>query len=81
MSIAPNSELDLPTLTQFSSFNCSPAEEASWVTGTREMRPGVKVSRTVVPDRIEDIPVRVVNLNKRPVSICAGTLVSDLEQV
>ena len=35
----------------------------------------------MVPDRIEDIPVRVVNLNKRTVSIFAGTLVSDLEQV
>ena len=48
--IPPNSELDLPMLTQFSSFNSSPGEEASWVIGTREMRPGVRVSRTVVPD-------------------------------
>ena len=45
------------------------------------MRPGVRVSRTVVPDSMEDIPVRVVNLNNKPVDICAGTLVSDLEPV
>ena len=43
--------------------------------------PRVTVFRTVVPDRIDDIPVRVVNLNKKSVNICAGTLVSDLEQV
>ena len=81
VSIPANSELDLPTLTQFSSFDSLSGEETSWVTSTREMRPGVRVSRTVVPDGIEDIPVRVVNLNKKPVNIFAGTLVSDLEQV
>ena len=46
-----------------------------------EMRPGVRVSRTVVPDGIKDIPVHVVNLNKRSMNICVGTLVSDLEPV
>lgn len=35
----------------------------------------------MVPNQIEDIPVRVVNLSKKLVNICAVTLVSNLEQV
>ena len=37
------------------------------------------MSRTVVPDRDEDVPVRVINVTKNPVSVKAGTVISDLD--
>lgn len=60
--IPAESELDLPTLTQYSDLSPWPTCKSSWITGTREIAPGVRISRTVVPDRSEDVPVRVVNL-------------------
>ena len=36
------------------------------------------VSRTVVPERSEDVPVRVANMTDDPVPICAGTVVANL---
>ena len=50
-----------------------------WVTETRLLRPRVHVSRTVVPERSEDVPVRVVNLTDDPVPIRAGTVVVNLD--
>ena len=81
VTIPAGSELDLPTFAQYSDFKAPADDETSWITGAREMRPGIRVSRTIVPDRSEDIPVRVVNLNKGAVTLQAGTLVSDLEPV
>jgi len=37
------------------------------------------VSRTVVPDRDEDVPVRVINVTRSPVVMKAGTIISDLD--
>ena len=79
VTIPAGSEVDLITLAQYSDFKGTADVGTSWVTGTRELCPGVRVSRTIVPDRSENIPVRVVNLNKCPVTVRAGALVSDLE--
>ena len=68
-TIPAGSELDITTLTQYSDFNEQFAGKSPWATETREIAPGVRVSRTIVPDRSEDIPVRVVNLTKSAVKI------------
>jgi len=37
------------------------------------------VARTLLPDRDEDVPVRVINGAKNPVVVKAGTIVSDID--
>ena len=76
------SEIDLSTLVQYGNFGGITGKEChSWVTETRQLRPGVCVSRTVVPARNDDVPVRVVNVSSEPVMLKAGTVVADLEAV
>jgi len=43
---------------------------------------GVHVSRTIIrSDRLEDIPVRIMNVRKEPVTFKAGTNIASLQQV
>jgi len=51
------------------------------VTETREITPGVCVSRTIVHGRSDDIPVTLVNLTKVAVKLDKGAFVSALEPV
>ena len=71
-------ELDLATLTQYSHLSGESTGKSAWVTERREITPGVRASRTIVPDRSDDIPVRVVNLTKGAVKLDKGVLVSAL---
>jgi len=50
-----------------------------WVTEARQLRPGVHVSRMVVPERSENVPMRAANLTEDPMSIRAGTIVANLD--
>ena len=72
--------MNLLTSVQYSDLSAvSGKGSVDWVTETRLLRPGVHVSRTVVPERSEDVPVRVVNLTDDPVPIRAGTVVANLD--
>ena len=74
------SEMDLSTLVQYSDLSGPKNNEpVSWVTEAREVTAGICVSRTLLPDRDEDVPVRVINVTKNPVVVKAGTIVSDLD--
>ena len=74
------SEMDVSTLMQYSDLSGPKLSgSVSWVTEAREVTPGVCTSRTVVPDRGEDVPVRVINVTRSPVVMKAGTVVSDLD--
>ena len=76
------SEVNLSTLVQFGDFGgVTGKENVDWVTEAKELRPGVYVSRTVVPERNEDVPVRVINVSDDPVTLEGGTVVTDLEGV
>jgi len=52
-------------------------------TGSQKRRICVveSVSWTVVPERNEDVPNRVVNVSDDPVMLKAGTVITDLEAV
>jgi len=78
--VPAQSEMDLPTLVQYSDLSgLKNNEQVNWVTEAHEITSGVCVSRTVVPDRDEDVPVRVINVTKSPVAVKAGTVISDLD--
>ena len=78
--VPAESEMNLSTLVQYSDLSGPKNNESmNWVTEAREVTPGVCVSRTVVPERNENVPVRVINVTKTPVAVRAGTVVSDLD--
>lgn len=73
-------EMNLSTSVQYSDlFGPKSNEFVHWVTNAREVTAGVYVSRTVVPDHDEDVPVRVINVTKNPMVMKAGTIISDLD--
>ena len=56
-------------------------QEATWATEISELRKGLLVARTLLPDKADDLPVRVLNTTDTPVHLCRGTLVSELHPV
>jgi len=79
-TIPLHSEVNLSTSLQYSNLSAvSGKGSVDWVTETRQLGPGVHVSRTVVTERSEDVPVRVANLTDGPVLIRAGTVVANLD--
>ena len=78
--IPGESEMDLSTLMLYSDLSGPKNNELlNWVTENREVIPGVSVSKTVIPDRDKDVPVRIINVTKNPVAVKAGTVISDLD--
>ena len=74
------SEMDVSTLMQYSDLSGPKLSgSVSWVTEAREVTPGVCTSRTVVPDRGEDVPVRVINVTRSPVVMKAAHIITSTD--
>jgi len=43
------------------------------------VKDGLLVARTIVPDKVDDVPVRVLNTTSAPVVVSKGTLLSNLQ--
>ena len=57
-TIPPHSEVNLSTSVQYSDLSgVNRKASMDWVTEARQLRPGVHVSRTLVPEWSEDVPV------------------------
>jgi hypothetical protein len=52
-----------------------------WTTEASEAGSGLRVSRTIVPQRTDAVPIRVMNKTKKPISMQAGTVIADLQPV
>jgi hypothetical protein len=52
-----------------------------WCTEPTELQPGLCVARTLVPDRLDGVPVRVINVSMNPIVLTAGTELSWLTAV
>jgi hypothetical protein len=52
-----------------------------WTTEASEAGPGLRVSRTIVPQRSDAVPIRVMNITKKPIAMQAGTVIADLQPV
>ena len=50
-----------------------------WLVDAVELRPGLLVARSLVPDRFTDVPLRVMNLSSDPVRLSAGTVMAELQ--
>ena len=83
VTIPARAEVDLPTkiiLNRLSGEVLTDGVE--WGTESGSMRPGLHVSRAIVPsNRLTDIPVRVMNVRSEPMFIKSGTTVANLHPV
>jgi len=66
-------------------FNKLPAEEEdrseAWATEPREIKDGLLVASTVLPNRAANLPVRVLNTTANSITIHKGSTISDLSSV
>ena len=51
------------------------------MTEAKEIETGLCSSRTIIPDQCNDIPVRILNVMDKPVSLKAGSILSELDKV
>ena len=80
--IPARSQMDVLTKTVYSNLKATrDPSGASWMTESEEAVHGLQVARTLVPNRLLEVPVRVVNVSDQPVSCEKGAVVSILEQV
>jgi len=52
-----------------------------WMTESDEPKPGLYVARAIIPDRCNDVPVRVINTLSEPMNLQSGMVMSDLTAV
>lgn len=80
--VPPLSELDVKTAVVFGEVS-SEAESTpkTWSTQPAEVKAGLLVARTLLPNRATDLPVRLLNVTNSPVSVTRNTVLSDLEPV
>ena len=80
--VPPRSEFDIPASVVYKDPSAFwPPVESQWATRRREIRSGLYVAGTVVPDDSATTYVRVANVCEEPVQLPKGTVLSDLEQV
>ena len=80
-TIPARSEAVLSTKAQFHNLSDACVNQ-DWATELSRFEDGLHVSRTLVPrDVWSNIPVRTLNATSKPVSLHAGTVISELQQV
>ena len=57
--------------------DCSPL----WMSETKAVRDGVHVPRTLITDRLQDVPIRVLNVSGEPVHFMVGQPLAELYPV
>jgi hypothetical protein len=80
VTVPGRSECLIPSYVVFSG-SPKPAEDPieGWITERVGSVAGLHVSRVLVSDRIIDVPVRVLNVDKEDVVIASGTVLADLQ--
>jgi hypothetical protein len=80
--VPSRSEAVLPTKVVYNDLTeVRSGKEPRWVTEAQELRSGLQVCRTVLPESDIDIPVRVMNVLSHPITLQVGAVISALEPV
>ena len=84
--VPARSQLDINTKVVFSGLNVDNGPlnlsydvEEQWGTESHEIKSGLLVARTLLPNRAEGLPVRVMNVNDEPVGLYKDTVIGPLE--
>jgi len=54
------------------------SDEGVWTTELSELRNGVNVARAILPERLDDLPILVLNNSNQPCEINADTILTEL---
>ena len=78
--VPPSSQLNVSTKVVFNGLhvNGHDASEA-WGTQVGEVKDGVLVARAILPNRVDDLPVRLMNTSEKSVKLAKNTVLSNLE--
>ena len=79
--IPPRSQMDVPTKTVYGNLKATRGTGvASRMQYSGEIAHGLQIARTLVPNRLMEVPVRVMDESDQPVTWEKGAAVSILEQ-
>ena len=80
--VPPRSQLDIQAKTVYDKLRTTPQlEESAWATEPAEPKRGLLVARTLLPNKSEEVPVRVLNTSEEPIRLNHGTVVTELQPV
>jgi len=79
--IAPVTETIVNTTVECNSLHDESSKSIEWATEVGEPVCGLIVSRTLIPARLADVPVRVMNISTRPLALKVGKVMSILQPV
>ena len=80
--IPPESQHDITTKVVYNYMRQEPEEDdTAWSTEPNEVKHGSLVASSILSNRAEKLSVRVMNVTKRPIYLCRGTSVSDVNPV
>jgi len=75
-------ECDVKTKVELSELGRSQPEAIPmWMTEVENLREGVYVSRTLLPDRFSEVPVRILNVSGEPIHLRQVQFVTELHPV
>jgi len=77
--LSPRQQVDVPVRSTLKSVRVSEGE--NWLLESRQLRPGVHLARTLLPDKHREISVRVVNTTSEPQVLRHDLCVGNLEHV
>ena len=79
--VPPRSQIDLNTKVVYDKIPRAHEEctKETWGTELNELERGLMVARTILPDRVYDVPVRVMNAATKPVKLEKGTPIGEIE--
>ena len=79
--VPAHSEAVLATNVVYSSFNPKTRADDQWTTVPSEPVPGLRLARTLLPTGTPIVPVRVCNITRRPIHLCTGQSLGNLQSV
>jgi len=81
VDVPPHSEAVLAANLVYSCFNPKARADDQWTTVPSEPVPGLRLARTLLPTGAPTVPVRVCNITRRPIHLCTGQSLGNLQSV
>ena len=77
--IPSHCEYNVSARVEFSKLGRTMPESTSlWMTEAKELRQGVYLPRTLLPNRPSEVPIRVMNVSGAPIQLRAGSVITEL---
>jgi len=80
--VPPMSQMDLSTKAVHDGLAIGEQSSSlTWATVPTECKDGLLVARSIMPNRVKELPVRVMNVTEEPVKLSRGTFITGLQPV